>query len=298
MNAKIKVSIVTPSFNQGFFLEETILSVLNQTYENIEYIIVDGGSTDNSIDIIKKYENNINYWISEKDNGQAHAINKGFARVTGDYICWLNSDDLLYPNFVAERVKQFNKNPEVDFIYGDVEQGKNCNKRQIRKGAVTDFKTMLISLKIPIPQQSAMWRRKVIEEIGYLDEKWHVLLDREYFMRIALNSKMLYIPGAVAFFRNHDQSKSIAAWRKWADELEIYYQQLFSDAEINKKFGKYKYKAEAAMFYECAAICRDCKDESNAKNYINKAYKSNFLFILYKIGMQKLYDLKRRLIFI
>jgi len=230
---KPKVSIITPSYNQGQYLEETILSVLNQTYINIEYIIIDGGSTDNSVEIIRKYESKITYWISEKDEGQADAINKGIKKITGELICWINSDDIIYNDFIEQRVIQFNKNPSIDFIYGDVEQGPDFKNKYIRKGAKSNFKEMLISLNVPIPQQSTMWRSKLIDLIGYLDPQWHVLLDREYFMRIASNSKILYVPGAVAFFRNHKQSKSIKDWHKWADELEKYYEQLFSD-EISK----------------------------------------------------------------
>ena len=132
------VSIITPSYNQGEYLEDTILSVLNQDYPEIEYIVIDGGSSDNSVDVILKYAERISYWVSEPDKGQADAINKGFRKSRGNLICWINSDDLLYPDFVSTRVKQFLNNPGTDFIYGDVDQGISPGEKRLRKGAQTD----------------------------------------------------------------------------------------------------------------------------------------------------------------
>lgn len=114
-----KVSIVIPSYNQGKYLEDTILSVINQTYKNIEIIIIDGGSTDNSVDIIKKYKDKIHFWVSEKDKGQANAINKGFKKASGEIFAWLNSDDLYTENAVEQIVNEFNKDPSVSIVYGD-----------------------------------------------------------------------------------------------------------------------------------------------------------------------------------
>ena len=108
-----KISIITPSYNQGIFIEETILSVLDQNYPNLEYIIMDGGSTDNTVDIIKKYEDRITYWISEKDNGQSDAINKGFHKSTGDILHWLNSDDVLVPRALNMLVEYLSNNPDI-----------------------------------------------------------------------------------------------------------------------------------------------------------------------------------------
>ncbi len=114
-----KISIVPSSYNQGQFLEETVLSVLNQNYPNLEHIIIDGGSTDNSVDIIKKYEDQLAYWVSEKDKGQTHAINKGFKHSNGEILNWLNSDDLLAPGALHVIAEEFSKNPRVDFFFGD-----------------------------------------------------------------------------------------------------------------------------------------------------------------------------------
>lgn len=271
------VSIITPSFNQGRFLEETILSVLNQDYSNIEYILIDGGSSDNSKEIIMKYADWISYWVSEPDIGQADAINKGFRKSKGDLICWINSDDLLYPNFVSTRVKQFLDNPDVDFIYGDVEQGKDQSQRILRKGSKSDYKKMLLTLQIPIPQQSAIWRREVIKKIGYLDTQWYVLLDWEYFMRISQKCRILYQPGPVAFFRNHEKSKSVLESNKWAEELEKYYNNLFTGF-LSDEYMSLKTKALSEMYFICAKICEATSDKESKLKYYSLAKTTNGYF--------------------
>ena len=115
-----KISIVTPSLNQAKFLEKTIQSVLAQNYSDLEYIIIDGGSTDGSVEIIKKYQDKIAYWVSEKDRGQSHGINKGFALATGDIFAWLNSDDTYMPGALHTVAEYFSKDSDLDFLYGDV----------------------------------------------------------------------------------------------------------------------------------------------------------------------------------
>ena len=117
---QIRISIIIPSFNQGMFLEETLLSVINQPYKNVEILVMDGGSTDNSVEIIKKYESFISYWQSKKDNGQSDAINQGFKRATGEYVTWLNSDDVLLPNALTSIVDCINRNPSVNWFLGNV----------------------------------------------------------------------------------------------------------------------------------------------------------------------------------
>jgi glycosyltransferase involved in cell wall biosynthesis len=116
-----KVSIITPSFNQGQFLEASIRSVLEQDYPNLEYIVVDGGSKDESVEIIKKYQDRLAWWVSEKDKGHADALNKGFSKVTGDILAWLNSDDIYFPNAVSEAVSVLTQNPKVGMVYGDAD---------------------------------------------------------------------------------------------------------------------------------------------------------------------------------
>lgn len=271
------VSIITPSFNQGKFLEQTIQSVLNQTYSHIEFLIIDGGSTDNSVDIIQKYKNRIQYWVSEPDSGQADAINKGFRRAKGDLICWINSDDILYPDFVADRVAQFKENPNIDMIYGDIDQGRDITVKRIRKGRQTDVKEMLRNASCPIPQQSAMWRRSVIEKMGYLVPQWHVVLDREYFVRIAAKGRIKYIPGSVAFFRNHEDSKSVAEKLKWGDELPKYYEMVFHDNiyDLKPEMMSGKNKCLSKIYYKCGRMFAKAGQKQRAADFFVKSRKTS-----------------------
>ena len=278
INCSICVSIITPSYNQGKYLEQTIQSVLNQTYSNIEYLVVDGGSTDNSVDIIKKYEEKISYWVSKPDNGQADAINKGFKLAKGDLVCWVNSDDILYPNYVTDRVQQFKENPNVGMIYGDIEKGPDPSIRRLHKGKQISIKDMLKYAKCPIPQQSAMWLRSVMEKIGYLVPQWHVVLDREYFIRIAANYPIKYVPGAVAFFRNHEQSKSVVEKLKWADELPKYYEMVFNDNiyHLSPNLLSYKNKCLSKIYLKCARMLAKAGEKRVSDDFFFKSKKVSF----------------------
>lgn len=273
------VSIITPSYNQGEFLEQTIQSVLNQTYSNIEYIVIDGGSTDNSAELINKYKKEIAYWVSEPDDGQADAINKGFKAATGSLLCWINSDDILYPDFVADRVRQFEENTNAGMIYGDIDKGADLTARKISKGRQVSIMDMLKYASCPIPQQSAMWRRDVIEKIGYLDPQWHVVLDREYFIRTAAFFPIKYVAGAVAFFRNHENSKSIAEKLKWGEELPAYYEKVFNDDVygLTSALLSYKGRCLSKVYLKCARIFTKAGDKSKAKEFYKKARRSDLI---------------------
>lgn len=200
-----KISIITPSFNQGRFLEETILSIINQNYPNLEYIIIDGGSTDNSVDIIKKYETQITYWISEKDSGQSEAINKGYKKATGEIIAWLNSDDLYTPNTLHEIADHFTKNPKVDIVYGDV-----INFLENGKGLYVDnqFELQDFFSRISIHQPSVFWRREILQNSALLDEELFYCMDYDLWMKLFLNFKSLKIKKVFSRFREHSDSKT------------------------------------------------------------------------------------------
>lgn len=282
-----KVTIVTPSYNQADFLEETIRSVLLQGYENLEYIIIDGGSTDNSIDIIRKYETWINYWTSQPDNGQADAINQGFERATGEFIGWINSDDYLYSGAIIKMATELRQNPNISFVYGDVDEGLENNKFR-RYGRNSTISEMLKTYKVPIPQQGSMWRRNVIEEIGALNVKWQVVLDREFFLRVAMNYQIAYIPGTLAFFRYHSNSKSISASQKylWLQEIPLMYHDFFEHNAISTELSTLKEEAMMAVYIHCSFIALKKGNLKSGIVFMRKAIKNssivNVLLYIYK----------------
>ena len=203
------VSIVTPSYNQALYLEQTIQSVLQQDYPHIEYIVVDGASTDNSFDIIKKYNDHLAYWISEKDSGQAEAINKGFARAKGEILAWLNSDDYYLPDTISAVVKCFDENPEVVMLYGDMlavnGNGQTINVLKYRQYSLQD----LLCFQI-VGQPSVFFRRSTLEKTGLLDTSFHFMLDHHLWIRLAQQGRILHVPQVWSAARYHPQAKNRA----------------------------------------------------------------------------------------
>jgi glycosyltransferase involved in cell wall biosynthesis len=220
------VSIVTPSFNQAHFLESTMQSVFDQTYANIEYIIVDGDSTDQSQEIIKKHSSQLVWWVSEKDDGQTDAINKGFAHANGEIFAWLNSDDTYQPDAVAEAVRFLLTNPEVGMVYGDANYIDE-NERVV--GKFPAHQTDLAGLHrgyVHIPQQSSFFRANLWKKIGPLDTSFFFAMDYDLWVRLAKISEIKYISRTWANFRLHESAKTISADdRCWPEMLRVHYRE-------------------------------------------------------------------------
>jgi len=201
------VTIVTPSFNKGEFIEETIQSVLKQTYKNIEYIVIDGGSTDDTLSILKRYPLT---WIQEPDAGQSDAINKGWRLAKGSILAYLNADDTYLPNTVEKVVNHFNEHPDCEMVYGDAiytdEKGTLIKNHVAGEFNLDD----LLSCKDEIPQPSVFIRKKVFEYLGGLDTHLKLAMDLDYWIQIGLRYKVDYIPevlSKVKFYRDAASTK-------------------------------------------------------------------------------------------
>lgn len=217
------VTIVTPSYNQALFLEVTMRSVLEQDYPRIEYIIIDGGSTDSSVDIIKKYADRLACWISEKDRGQTDAINKGFTHATGDILAWINSDDTYEPGAIREAVEWLQARPEMGLVYGDAnfidDEGKVIGRFS---AAQTDYR-LLRRGYVHIPQQAAFFRRDLWQKVGPLDPSFFFAMDYDLWVRIAKIAPLLYSRRVWANFRLHGDSKTlIANDRCWPEMIRVH----------------------------------------------------------------------------
>lgn len=217
MNSDPLVSIITPSYNQAQFLEETIQSVLEQDYPNIEYLVVDGGSNDGSIDIIRKYSGSLAWWASEKDRGQADAINKGFSRAKGEVIAWINSDDYYVPGAVSNAVRALQVNPSAGMVYGKVqvvdEKDEVLNTLTYANWQLPD----LMSFHI-IGQPAVFMRRNILEKAGFLDLNYHFLLDHHLWLRMGLESSFQYIPNLWARAHYHEGCKNLAQAAEFGKE--------------------------------------------------------------------------------
>jgi glycosyltransferase involved in cell wall biosynthesis len=203
-----RISIVTPSYNQGAFLERTIRSVLDQGYPNVEYFVMDGGSTDDSLAIIERYADRIDYWVSQRDNGQSAAINAGWRRATGDILCWLNSDDYYLPGTLQFVGEFFAANPEVALLYGTCECVDAEGRRIGYLGTSMNRRTLLLSRQI-IPQPSAFFGRHAVEEVGIVDEELRYSFDYDFLLRLTAKANQVeYTPRPLAAFTIHADAKT------------------------------------------------------------------------------------------
>jgi glycosyltransferase involved in cell wall biosynthesis len=243
------VSIVTPSFNQARYIEATIQSVLAQDYPRLEYLIVDGGSSDATVEIIKKYTldsgsvavapwrhllprsqkqasgiHKITWWVSEPDQGQTDAINKGFGMARGEVLAWLNSDDTYEPGAVSAAVKYLLDHPNVGMVYGDCnfinEAGKVIGKFG---SAQTDYRRLRRGY-VHIPQQTMFFRADLWKQVGPLDPSFYFAMDYDLWTRLASHTELKYVPQTWANFRLHTTGKTIAADdRCWPEMIRVHY---------------------------------------------------------------------------
>lgn len=214
-----RITVVTPSFNQGEFLEATLRSVLDQRYPNLEYLVLDGGSTYASVEIIRRYESQLAYWHSRKDGGQADAIATGFEMATGEILCWLNSDDLLLPGALNLVGEFFARHPRVDFLYGNRividregrEIGRHVWPWHLTRGHW--------ALGQPMAQECCFWRRTLYEKVGGIDRTRFFIMDYDLFFRMWRAGRFRKTAAFLGAFRRHDEAKNARHRDVWRREL-------------------------------------------------------------------------------
>lgn len=209
-----KISVIVPSFNQGAYMEETLLSVIRQNYPELELIVIDGGSTDHTVEILKKYESKIHYWVSEKDKGQSHAINKGMEKANGEWIAWLNSDDCYLKDAFYHLFHEI-KIDSYDFIYGNYRIGRSLEESRevkvIEKHHLSFSKVIRFFYGIDyiIPSQSVFVRRSLMEKVGSANEDLHYCMDVDWYARIfRLGPRFHKYKKTLCFFRVNETTKT------------------------------------------------------------------------------------------
>ena len=238
------VSIITPSYNQAAYLEQTILSVLDQDYARIEYIVIDGGSTDDSPKIIEKYGERLAFRVSEKDQGQADAINKGFARASGDILAWLNSDDYYLAGAVSAAVEIFNDNPDAVLVYGNMlavdEHGRTFNTLNYKQLSLED----LLCFQI-IGQPAVFMRRSVLDGLR-LDPSLHFMLDHYLWIQIARRGRILHANQTWAAARYHAEAKNRAKAAEFGRDAFTILEKVRQDKDLAPLLSKVERRARAA----------------------------------------------------
>lgn len=247
------ISIVTPSYNQGQFLEETIRSVLLQGYPNLEYIIIDGGSEDDSVEIIKKYECFLAYWISEPDNGQTHAINKGIERASGEIFTWLNSDDIYTSGALYNVGKTFQCDIKFSFLYGKCEFINSNGEFLFSWPYFPDLDLPAVISDNLIPQSSCFLDMQAIRDNGPLNEQLHYSFDYEYWLRLLLNNiTTTSIPILLSCYRLHQKSKTQTSRLKFDAEMELIHEKLLeqcSNSTVKRAVAKCYRRFSTEYYY-------------------------------------------------
>lgn len=241
-----KISIVTPSYNQGQYIEETIDSVLSQNIKGLEYVIIDGGSNDETVSIIKKYEKYLSYWVSEQDNGQTDAINKGFRHTTGNILGYLNSDDKYFPGTLKKVLDNFEENNKLKLLYGD-NSNLYPDGRLVGKPKVSYDFNICLNAYLTIPQPSSFWTRDIYDELNGFNENFQYCFDYDFFLRLGdylkeNDGEIRHVRDLWSIFRIHDESKTVSSVSSFSRETKIIRKQFgFNDNKLLRPFIKNYY---------------------------------------------------------
>jgi len=298
-----KISIITPSFNQKKWIEETIRSVLLQNYPNLEYFIIDGGSTDGSVEIIKKYSPWLSGWITQKDKGQSDAINKGLRMVSGDIIAWINSDDYYLPGAFLKIAGSFSKYSSAGLIFGRaVNIDEHSRPMGLMKTGTYSFKNQLTQ-RMVIAQQAAFWKKEVSMAVGEVREDLHYAMDFEYWIRIGRKYPIVQIQDTIACYRRTAQSKGGTATSKWGPEFIKILDEIYNNKLNEKRLDEIKEQSYAGAYLRGAIGYLNSYEVEKARQWIAEAIKIDKSMFFYRdwwkyflkiIWGKKVYETGRR----
>lgn len=301
----MKVSIVTPSFNQTRYLEQTIRSVLEQGIPDLEYYVIDGGSNDGSLAIIQQYADRLTGWVSEKDRGQADAINKGLARASGEIVAWLNSDDYYLPGAISCAVETFRQHPTAGLVYGNVlsvdAESQPFNLQTFQPFNLKD----LMAFRI-ISQPAVFMRRAVLEQAGFLDPSYHMLLDHHLWLRMARLAPMIYIPQTLAAARYHAEAKNLARTPEFGQDAHRIAAWMQTDPRFSADFKRHEKRIRGGEHRFDAFYLLEGRQYASALKAYARAFSSSppvvlrethrvIFAILALLGLGRLRDVYMRL---
>ncbi len=282
------VSVVTPAYNQATFLRDTLESVLGQDYPRIEYLVLDDGSTDETAEILHQYDGKI-LWESHANLGQTATINKGWKRLTGDILTWLNSDDTYLPGAVSKAVDYLARHPDVGVVFGETQDtladGTPVGTFKPKRGF--DYEDFVLRCENPIPQPSAFIRRSVIEDVGDLDTYYYYFMDWDFWLRAGLRHRIGYIPETLSTYRLHADSKTVSQARRAAPELERMYRKYFGRDDLPAHIRRLEARAMANMYFTSGGYYLKGEDRVAAARVARQAVNCDPWLLLRSRGLHK-----------